>query len=391
MSQPSPKTTLVPDPPSAPADDPFRYGWRFVHRPTPDDPFHLEQVPLTLEDVLHPEVGDFIVHSIRHETDQRYLTDVLQAWLERTGEAILMRDIRIAWDVPGLRPHSPDVMVIPGITKQDNWSTFDVAQEGQRPALIIEITSPETRENDLVRKVEHYARAGVAQYVIVDYLTREEPLRLRLLDYRLVGEHYVLHPPDEHRRVYLESARLWLGITDNHVVCYNERGEVMGNYTAMMELAETAQAQAQREAEARAAAEEQARREAEARAAAEEQARREAEARAAEAAARAVAEEQARREAEARAAEAAARAVAEEQARREAEARAAAEERARLAEEQARREAEARAAEAAARAAAEEQARREAEARAAAEEQARLAEARLRELEAELRRLRGSG
>ncbi|WP_287158381.1 Uma2 family endonuclease [Chloroflexus sp.] len=349
MSQPSPKTTLVPDPPSAPADDPFRYGWRFVHRPTPDDPFHLEQVPLTLEDVLHPEVGDFIVHSIRHETDQRYLTDVLQAWLERTGEAIVMRDIRIAWDVPGLRPHSPDVMVIPGITKQDNWSTFDVAQEGQRPALIIEITSPETRENDLVRKVEHYARAGVAQYVIVDYLTREEPLRLRLLDYRLVGEHYVLHPPDEHRRVYLESARLWLGITDNHVVCYNERGEVMGNYTAMMELAETAQAQAQREAEARAAAEEQARREAEARAAAEEQARREAEARAAEAAARAVAEEQARREAEARAAEAAARAAAEEQARREAEARA------------------------------------------AAEEQARLAEARLRELEAELRRLRGSG
>ena len=318
-----------------PVDDPFRYGWRFVHRPTPDDPHHLDQVPLTLEDVLHPEVGDFIVHSLRHETDQRYLTDVLQARLERTGEAIVMSDIRIAWDVPGLRPHSPDVMVIPGITKRDNWSTFDVAQEGQRPALIIEITSPETREIDLVRKVEHYARAGVAQYVIVDYLTREEPLRLRLLDYRLVGERYVLHPPDEHGRVYLESARLWLGVADNHVVCYNERGEVMGNYTAMMELAEAAQAQTW-------LAEEQARREAEARAAAGEQARREAEARAAEAAARAAAEEQARREAEARAA----------------------------AGEQARREAEARAAEAAARA---------------------EVEARLRELAAELRRLRGEG
>ncbi|GIV91487.1 MAG: hypothetical protein KatS3mg056_0196 [Chloroflexus sp.] len=241
--------------------------------------------------------------------------------------------------------------------------------------MIIEITSPETREIDLVRKVEHYARAGVAQYVIVDYLTREEPLRLRLLDYRLVGEHYVLHPPDEHGRVYLESARLWLGIADNHVVCSDERGEVMGNYTAMMEQAEAAQAQARREAEARAAAEEQARREAEARAAA---------------------EEHARREAEARTAEAAARAAAEEQAHREAEARAAAEERARLAEAQARREAEARAA-------AEEQARREAEERAAAEERARLAEeqarreaeareaieARLRELERELCRLRG--
>uniref|UniRef100_UPI002ADDD65D Uma2 family endonuclease n=1 Tax=Chloroflexus sp. TaxID=1904827 RepID=UPI002ADDD65D len=265
-------------------------------------------------------------------------------------------DIRIAWDVPGLRPHSPDVMVIPGITKRENWSTFDVAQDGQRPALIIEITSPETRENDLVRKVEHYARAGVAQYVIVDDLTREEPLRLRLLDYRLVGERYVLHPPDEHGRVYLESARLWLGIADNHVVCFNERGEVMGNYTAMMELAEAAQAQARREAEARAAAEEQAQREAEARVAAEERAR--------------LAEEQARREAEARAA-------AEAQVRREAESRAAAEE-------QARREAEARAV-------AEEQAHREAEARAAEAAARAEVEARLRELEAELRRLRGEG
>ncbi|MEJ5346389.1 MAG: Uma2 family endonuclease [Chloroflexus sp.] len=368
MSQPLPKPRLVPDPPSAPADDPFRYGWRFVHRPTPDDPHHLEQVPLTLEDVLHPEVGDFIVHSIRHETDQRYLTDVLQARLERTGAAIVMSDIRIAWDVPGLRPHSPDVMVIPGITKRENWSTFDVAQEGQRPALIIEITSPETREIDLVRKVEHYARAGVAQYVIVDYLTRKEPFRLRLLDYRLVGERYVLHPQDEHGRVYLAIARLWLGIADNHVVCYNERGEVMGNYTAMMDLAEAAQAQARREAEARAAAEERAR-------LAEEQARREAEARAA-------AEEQARREAEARAAEAAARAAAEEQARREAEERAAAEERARLAEEQARREAEERAAAEERARLAEEQARHEAEVREAIE-------ARLRELERELRRLRG--
>ncbi len=138
-------------------------------------------------------------------------------------------------------------MVIPGITKRENRSTFDVAQEGPRPALIIEITSPETCENDLVRKVEHYARAGVAQYVIVDDLTREEPLQLRLLDYRLVGERYVLYPPDEHGRVYLESARLWLGIADNHVVCVNERGEVMENYTAMMELAEAAQTQARRE------------------------------------------------------------------------------------------------------------------------------------------------
>ena len=182
-----------------------------MHRPTPDDPSHLEQVPFTIEDVLHPEVGDVIVHSIRHETDQRYLTDVLQVRLEHTGEAIVMSDTRIAWDVPGLWPHSPDVMVIPGITKRDNWSTFDVAQEGQRPALIIEITSPEARENDLMRDAAHEARAGVAPYVVVDHLAREEPYPLRLVNYRLVGQRYVLQPLDEQGQVYLEIARLWLG------------------------------------------------------------------------------------------------------------------------------------------------------------------------------------
>jgi len=54
------QTTVRPSPPIAPTRVPFRYGWRFVPRPTPDDPRHLEQVPLTLEDVLHPEAGDFI-------------------------------------------------------------------------------------------------------------------------------------------------------------------------------------------------------------------------------------------------------------------------------------------------------------------------------------------
>jgi Uma2 family endonuclease len=136
-----------------PEDDPFRYGWRYVRRPTPDDPNHLEQVPLTLEDVLHPEVGDFIVHSDRHETDRMYLTAVLRARLEPHGQAIVLSDVRVAWDVPDLRPHGPDVMVIPGLRERRDWSTFDVAEEGVRPALIIEITSPETRENDVVRKV----------------------------------------------------------------------------------------------------------------------------------------------------------------------------------------------------------------------------------------------
>jgi len=153
-------TTTTPQPtPLTDADaDPFRYGWRLVPRPTPDNPYHLEQVPLTLDDVLHPEVGDFIVHSDRHETDRMYLTAVLRARLEPSRRAIVLSDVRIAWDLPDLRAHGPDVMVIPGVRKRRNWSTFEVAVERARPALIIEIVSPDARENDVVIKVE--LRAG---------------------------------------------------------------------------------------------------------------------------------------------------------------------------------------------------------------------------------------
>jgi len=190
--------------------------------------------------------------------------------------------------VPDLRPHGPDVMVIPGLRERRDWSTFDVAEEGVRPALIIEITSPETRENDVVRKVVHYARAGVAQYVIVDSIERRGEQQLRLLDYRLVGDTYRLQPPDERGWVYLEVAGLWLGVEGDHVVCYTDDGTAFGDYATVVQQAAEAEAraraaeeQAQREAAARAEAEALARAAAEQARMAEEQAQREAAARAA--------------------------------------------------------------------------------------------------------------
>ncbi len=316
-------TTATPQPvPLTDADaDPFRYGWRLVPRPTPDNPYHLEQVPLTLDDVLHPEVGDFIVHSDRHETDRMYLTAVLRARLEPSRRAIVLSDVRIAWDIPDLRAHGPDVMVIPGVRKRRNWSTFEVAVERTRPALIIEIVSPDARENDVVIKVDHYARAGVAQYVIVDDTGRGGVRRLRLLDYRLEAGMYRLQEPDAEGRVHLAIADIWLGIRRDHVVCYDATGREIGDYVTVVRQAAKAEARAKQAATRAKEAAARARREAAARAEAEERARQEAAAREAEARARMEAEERAQREAAAREAEARARAEAEERAQREAAAR----------------------------------------------------------------------
>jgi hypothetical protein len=147
-----------------------------------------------------------------------------------------------------------------------------VAVEGAHPALIIEITSPETRKNDLEIKDDHYARAGVTQYVIVDNQGRRGARHLQLLDYRLADRVYRLRPPDAVERVHPVIANLWLGIEGDHVVCYDEHGAAFGDYATMVRRVEEAEQRARQEAAAREA-------EARLRAAAEEQARREAAAR----------------------------------------------------------------------------------------------------------------
>ncbi|MDW8147937.1 MAG: Uma2 family endonuclease [Roseiflexaceae bacterium] len=324
------QTVINPLQPDAPADDPFRYGWRIVRRDLGDGFFDEELVPLRLIDLLHPEEGDQVLCNYDHQRRVRYLADVFLACTADRPDAVVLSDVRIAWDVPELKAHGPDIMVIFGVQTIRNWNTFNVAQEGVRPTLIVEVTSPETRRFDLYEKVEHYDLAGVPFYVIVDAVERRGQSLVRVIGYERAGAAYRPMVPNEQGWLWLEPLRVWIGVQENEVYCFDEQGRRIGDYatltTIVIELEERiaeALAEAKAQARARMEAEAQARQEAEARAAAEERAQREAEARAA-------AEERARREAEARAA-------AEERAQREAEARAAAEARLRALEEELRR------------------------------------------------------
>jgi len=278
--------------------EPF-YGWRFIRRELPDGTVEWDQVPLTYEDVLHPEEGDQVTHSSIHQRRWHYLREVFERQVADDPSAVVLDDVRIEWDVPDLRPHGPDLMVIFGVRERKNWSTFRVAEEGVRPALIVEITSPETRGHDVMTKVDHYELAGVPLYVIVDAVERRGRPGVRLIGYTLTPEGYRVLAPDDQGRLWLAPVRVWLGVHDGEIICYDDSGRPLGDHLALVRALQ-AEEQARREAEARAVAEEQARREAEARAMAEEQARREAEARAIEAETRATAEQRARLAAEAR-------------------------------------------------------------------------------------------
>jgi Uma2 family endonuclease len=217
------------------ADDPFRYGWRYLRRDREDGSYVMEQVPLTLEDVLHPQEGDQVTHSDAHQRRRRYLCNVLEAQLAGDASAVVLDDVRVAWDNPDLKPHGPDIMVILGVHARKNWSTFDVTAEGVRPALIIEITSPETASIDRSNKLEEYDLAGVPFYVIVDTLQLRKLPTLRLLAYAQTPEGYQVLPPDGQGRIWLAPARTWLAVEQGELVCYDEAERPLGDYRALAE------------------------------------------------------------------------------------------------------------------------------------------------------------
>lgn len=259
MAIASPPATTQPERGTA---DPFRFGWRYVRRELPDGEEVFDQVPLTLHDVHYPQEEDFIVHSDDHERIRGYLYDALSARLAGSPETVVLTDMRVAWDTPAVKPLGPDVIVLTGVRERRNWSTFDVGQEGARPLLVIEITSPETRRIDLIDKVDEYETAGVAQYVIVECAPRPDGVRHTVRGYRMTEAGYTPAPTNAQGWIWLDAPRLWIGAQDNSVLLFDEAGQPIGDYVQIdaqrreaEARAQAAEARVRQEAEARAAAE----------------------------------------------------------------------------------------------------------------------------------------
>jgi len=217
----------------------FRYGWRLVERTGPDGKIEYDEVPLSLEDVLHPEYGDVLPHDTARGRDLVYLSGVLQRQTAGDPTALVLFDVLVFWDIPGLKQHSPDLSVFFGVRRrQESYTRFDVAEEGVRPTLLIEVVSPDYRDTDIITKVDHYHRAKVPFYVIVDRERVEGPPRL--IGYRYQPKCYQLMPLDDQGRLWIEPVRLWLGTRENRVVCWDgATNQELGDYTRVsQELAE---------------------------------------------------------------------------------------------------------------------------------------------------------
>lgn len=240
-------------------NDPYRYGWRYVPRELPDGTVDFDQVPLTEEDVLHPEEDDFIVQTPGHTRDFTYLFGHLDAHFADDPDTVVLGDNRIDWGVARIRPHGPDLVVLEGVREWLRLGTFRVGVEGGRPVLVVEITSPSTRRNDLGIKLEHYFRVGIQQYVIVD----RGPEGLgpyRLLAFRPGPTGMEAQPLDEQGRVLLDVANLLLGIEGERAVLYDpETGQRLPDIHEQQQALAAAQEQAEHAQEQADKAEEKAR------------------------------------------------------------------------------------------------------------------------------------
>jgi colicin import membrane protein len=236
--------------------DPFRYGWRYVWQPGPNGQLKRVRIPLTQADVLHPQEDDFIVQSLEHEEDCHFLKTVLAAYLAGRPGVRVFRDLRIDWGVAGIEPHGPDLAILENVPDHlpPQLGTLQVRKTGARPLLVIEVTSPTTREVDLDEKVVEYDLAGVPFYAIVDRRLRNEREEIRLLAYRATDQGYVRVKLDPQGWLALGSIGLWLGTENNHLVCRDAQGQRLLNYQEVVQ-AYRAEAEARKEAEARAEAE----------------------------------------------------------------------------------------------------------------------------------------
>ena len=127
---------------------------------------------------------------------RRIMTDLIQG-LERR-----FRDAPDVWVGGNLffyfeqgRPQAvvaPDVLLVKGVRKWDR-PIYKLWEEGRVPSLVVEVTSDNTRDEDLSKKKRIYQRLGVEEYFLFDpYGDYLEP---RLQGQRLEGGRYVSMTP----------------------------------------------------------------------------------------------------------------------------------------------------------------------------------------------------
>jgi Uma2 family endonuclease len=251
-----------------PPDNPYLYGFRYViYEKNGEEAW--DRVPLTLDDVLHPQLEDKVSQSDTHYLFCHYLYTILKARFSDNPTTVVMHDVPLNWGLADMGNHCPDVSVFHSVHTHYPKGVFDVKGSGGEPLLLIEVTSPSTRILDVdnerrkENKYRHYARIEVPWYLIVDVATwkgkgkgKDTDVAPTLMLYRLESDKkkYTQVEPDARGWLWVEAVGLFLvpyEESDLGIAWYDEDGQVLGDYKQLKTQHE-AETQARAAAEARA-------------------------------------------------------------------------------------------------------------------------------------------
>ena len=198
--------------------DPAPYGWRVKRVHLPSGEVVEQQIPLTPEDLLDPQLDDVVPQSGLHFDFLVQLAGLLRSHFEPRKDIFVAGDMKMHWGIPGLKEPAPDIAIIPGVRDRDrDRPSFHVVKEGTRPCLVLEVVSPfypEIRRNDYEHKVAIYERVGIPEYLIVDPPSERRD-RLIVTGYRLGPDgRYHSIEPDDQGRLYSETTDLLFGIDE---------------------------------------------------------------------------------------------------------------------------------------------------------------------------------
>lgn len=266
-----------------PADDLFYYGHRIVEVYDDAGNRHYEYHPITQDAFLDPEEGEHFVQGTLHNDDTECLKSIFRHHYRDDPTTGVYSDLKFLWGLKGLSQPCPDVAVVPNLSDRARMrESFDAREEGTRPCLILELTSPRYRNKDLVDKVAIYERAGIQEYIIIDSNRneRDNSVFYEVSGYRLHEGTYHEIEPDERGWIYSATSTTWIGPTDDHSSFQVIDARTGERILPADERAEAEAARAEAEATRASAADERARAEAARASAADERARTEAAARA---------------------------------------------------------------------------------------------------------------
>ncbi|MBE9117278.1 Uma2 family endonuclease [Lusitaniella coriacea LEGE 07157] len=221
-------------------------GWRTVIETHADGTTTFTQIPLTPEEFLHPKEDYRLPNSTFHDDVAGHAKDVLTRRYASDPTVGVYRDLLIEWDIEGQKDLCPDTFVAFGISNKDqNRSKFIIANEGARPAFILEVVSPRYRKEDREKKVLEYARTQVPEYVIVDRRRQRGELVDEVLGYRLVEGIYQPIAPDEDGRILCETVGVLMSLQEGQLVIEDaETGERLLSSLELEAAKESAEQQA---------------------------------------------------------------------------------------------------------------------------------------------------